>query len=720
MSALSAFFSARSIAVIGASPNPEKVGYQIFRNLVGPHFSLNKDKAGQQSFEQKLYPIHPTAKQVLGYKAYPRLTDVKDPVQLVVIATPLFTIGELVDEIIDRNHSLAAKEKVKAIVMITAGFAENGKKGEALQHAVATKLSLAGIRLLGPNTLGFLAARKEDNSAQLQKQGTEQPTQPLLNASFAQQKVPVGNLGVISQSGAMLTALFNALESRQAGISFAVSLGNKADISENECLEFALTDHQTAATILYLESFRHLPTFFELTSKLCAKKPVLVLKGGTSERGQTASSSHTAALATNQVLLESASQQMGFTLVKNMEELLNTAFFLAHHRQLPENVMVITNAGGPAVNTIDWIAQSKIPIAKWSTHSKQQLDDLLPNIPAHNPLDLLGDADEERFRRALRIAQRDPEIESIVLIVTPQAVTDVPAIVEMLIAEKGRKPLFVALMGGDHLEPLRQKLRAEQISCTAFPNDLVDMVRILYNVAEQKYRTQPFISSQPHTPTRKAGTTFGELNLKTPTPDINQAFQLLRKFEIPIPKYYLITDKTLSESASVSGLPFPLFAKTANLSLLHKKSIGAVFGPVKNAADVKNAYTQLEQFGNQVLLQEMVKMDTEVLLGVENDPQFGLYMTVGLGGSQTNLMADRAYIFLPATQAQLKAGWLRTKAAESLKNSPEISAVVVEQMIKLQKLIIQNNWIKSIEINPLGIDLENQKIWAADIKIQVR
>lgn len=691
MNTVQKLFQSQSVAVIGASPHREKVGHQIFRNLVkGNEFLRAK---------RKLFPIHPTAKTVLGSEVFPTLTSVTAPIDLVIIATPVGTVGALADEIIERNRHYTSEHKIKFVVIITAGFAETNKKGKELQHLIATKLTLAGIRVLGPNSLGFLYTEK------------------FFNASFANTRVQTGNIGVISQSGAMLTALFDAIEHQETGVSFAVSLGNKSDFNENDFLEYALHDTNTKVIALYLESFSHLPSFFEIASKVSKKKPILLLKGGTSQRGQKASASHTAALATNQILLTAAANQMGFLVVDTIEELLNISFFLSQHRQVPENVMVITNAGGPAVTTIDELEKADVQLAQWSASSHGNFDTLLPQIKPNNPLDLLGDAHPEHFRYALEIAQHDTAVESIIVLATPQAVTDMSGIVREIIALKGRKPIFVSLIGGDHLESLRQKLRAEKISCTAFPNDLVSILHVMKRLSSFLYRKDFFIHSEAHTPRvpKKVKKMVTEKTIMVKMPSLNEVFLLLKKSGFRIPKYHLVTFATLESAKKFS---YPLFAKTANLSLLHKKKMGAIYGIVESAMEAERAYFQLAEFGNEVLFQEVIDIDHELLLGVSNDEQFGLFMTFGLGGSYTNILGDRSYVFLPATRATIEKAWKTTKASQIFSENPSVSRAIIDQIVLVQKMIMQNPWLKNLEINPLVVNDEG--VWVTDIKVGVR
>ncbi len=678
MQKLSNFLQANSIAVIGASGNPLKVGNQIFRNLV------KNNETGRNA--KKLYPVNPHITSLLSHPAFPSVTAIPEQVDVVIIVTPAETIPALIDEILLRNKTINKEKKfkpIKAILIISAGFAETSKAGKKLQLEIAERLQAANIALLGPNSLGFLSPAHH------------------LNASFAQKDIPDGNIALISQSGAMLTALFDVITSSNLGISFSVSLGNKADLNENDCLEYAANDTNTRVIALYLESFANLPEFFELVNRISKKKPVIVLKGGTSERGQAASVSHTAALATNQVLLKAAAQQMGFVLVNTIEELLNTVFFLSRHQYLIQNAMIITNAGGPAVNTIDRLAEEKVELAQWSKFSLNEFDKLLPNLPVHNPFDLLGDASPERYKFAIQVAQRDPNIDSILVIVTPQAVTDMPAIVEQLIVLKGKKPFLVALMGGDHLEKYRKKLREAGMTCTAFPNDLVSILQFTRKITDFHFDSYRFYPNLVHHPD----------NAKHQDVSLGPIFSLLKQSGFSLPKYYLISKKNFTD---LRTLKYPLFAKTANLNILHKKEVGAIAGIVTSFSEAAKAYHKLLKFGEEVLFQGIIELETELLMGIENDMQFGLYLTIGLGGSYSNILADREYIFIPARKEELKDAWRKTKAFQILKRA-DLDDEIVENMMKLQKVVMRNSWIKSIEVNPLVVN--DKGTWVADIKV---
>ncbi len=673
MKTLTNIFNASHIAVVGASREPQKVGYQLLANL-------------KQNPKLTLFPVNLKAKSILGIKCFSHLSSISAPLDVIVICTPAATVLEVVTQIVDRNKKQS--HKVKSVVLISAGFSESGQEGLTLQNQVLKVLSEAHIELLGPNTLGIIHPHHD------------------LNMSFSGKKILPGKVAAISQSGALLVALFDQLNSIKAGVSFAVSLGNKAGINENDCLEYAAHDPHTSSIVMYLESISNVEKFFEVVSKVSKLKPVLLLKGGTSLKGSAASLSHTAALATNNTLLQAAAQQIGYVLVDTVEQFLNAASFLAIHKNIPENTMIITNAGGLAVNTVDSLSHNKVALANWSQASHRYLSDHLPNIHPSNPLDLLGDASPDRFQSAVTIGARDVNIDSLLVIVTQQAVTEVPAIVDVLTKLKTTKPIFVALVGGDQLASYRQALHQAGITCFEYPNEIAEVLGILSQLKRLQYLTENF-EALPKTLSAIQTTSNA-------VPDsIKDSFRLMAKYGFHIPRFTIITSPTAVPAIS---LPYPLFAKTANMQILHKAQQGGVIGLVHSHHETQAAFKKLQKLGAQMLLQEVIDTQIELLLGLETDPQFGAFLSIGLGGGQSNLLADRAYVFLPASKKQMEQSFKKTKAYAVVNSThPRAINKIVNHMCQLQELWMQTPTLKMLEINPLVVNVTGT--WALDLKI---
>lgn len=675
---LKIFSDAKSWAVIGASRDRSKVGHQIFRNLL-----TNK--------KLDTFPVNPSAQQLLKHTVYRSILDIPASVDVAVVVVPAAWVAAVIDECIEK--------KVKGVIIISTGFAETSKSGKQLQLQLTDRLNEAGIPLIGPNSLGVLFPH----------QG--------INATFAGDQIEAGHLGLISQSGAMLTALFSHLESSPAGCSFALSLGNKAGLTEVDGLRYAANDLQTKVIACYLESLSSLPEFFALASQITLEKPIIVLKGGRSRKGQKATVSHTAALATNYELLKAASRQMGFVLVDTIEELIQSALFLEQQRDLPENVMILTNAGGPGVNTTDLFEQARVTLTNWSDHSLRAFAHEFPQLKPGNPFDLLGDANTDRFRFALRQAQRDMNVDAIHLVITQQAVTDIAEIVKMIGQEKGKKPILVSLIGGDGLEPFRQKLRTQQITAMTYPNQVTAILRVTQLSRLAKYQRSMFTPNKDKGPTDVPATRATSGQTPLIQPNITEAFHLLQRAGLQVPKF-----QTVVGVSDVKVLQLPAFAKTSNLSVKHKKKLGAIYGIVNNQAEARMAYHQLKKFGNEVLFQSLIEIDVEILLGAQRDPQFGPYLTFGLGGSQTNILKDRSYVFLPATKSYIASVFRSTLAYELVKvydteNGTHLLDQLLAYFVQFQRVMLEHPEIVELEINPLVIN--SQGIWAADVKMSV-
>lgn len=681
----------KSIAVIGVSLDPEKVGHQIFVNLI--------------SFPREVYPVNPKHNRILGKKCYENLLSIPFTVDLVVIATPAAFVASIVDQCVDK--------KVQAVIIISAGFAETSSQGKALQTQVADKLKRHDILLLGPNTLGVINPRIK------------------LNASFAPKAIQDGNIALISQSGATLTAIFSEFESRGVGCSFAVSLGNKAGITETEVMEYANSDPQTKVIALYLESLSDARKFMTLSKQISLKKPVVLLKGGTTSAGRQASLSHTAALATDTILLKEASTQMGFVMVDTIEQFIETIFFvdcaLGSLKKLPQNLMILTNAGGPAVNATDVADKAGIKLASWSKASAHKFARELPRVRPDNPTDLLGDASADDIRLSLEFAEEDAGVESLLLILTPQAVTDIPAITKMLIESYGQKkhstrgkPLIVALMGGENLHPSVVALRKAGITATEYANEGVEIYAWITQIERaKKVDRSSELMHQLEKALAAAEPTeiLGRRASPLVTGELEETYILLENYGFTLPRCAIVS--SLAQAENIGKLSpqkvFPLIAKTANLRLKHKAVVGGVIKNIQTMEGVLDAYRGLQRFGPRVLFQEVITDAAEIILGARRDPEFGPFVAVGMGGSLTNVLADRAYVFLPASGREIRNTFARTKAYQALDSAGR--SMVTIAMERLARIMNEHKEIEELEINPLMIT--EDKILVADVKVSL-
>jgi acetyltransferase len=654
---LDILFNAKSFAVLGASTDESKVGHQILKNL-----SLNTNLT--------LYPVNLKGGTILGHQVYTHLSKTPTVPDVVIISIPAQFVDSIIDECI--------QVKTKAVILISAGFAEMGETGANLQSKIVDKLAAANILLLGPNSMGYLSPHKE------------------IFATFGPGDVNPGSITVISQSGAMLSALFDEYNSSGVGISAAFSLGNRVGIAEHDCLEYALNDDQTKVIAIYLESISDPQKLLSTLVSNKHKKPIYLLKGGTTVEGRVAAVSHTAALATSEVLLSSLCHQTGIVQVANFEQLVRASIAASLSHYLPENVMIVTNAGGPAVVLTDEIASAGIPLHTLSLRTGASLKESLPGLKLGNPLDLLGDATPDSFKHAINTLYADSEIDVVAVIITKQAVTDLDAITAVLSRKKGKHIVFICIAGGDDLEIYRTKLKSAGLIVTRYPNEIAETLNLLYQA--KKFDTKNISLYSPQ-----------KLNLSYPVSYLD-TLRLLESSGLKTPVAKIINRE--SELNTLSTLGYPLITKTTNLEIKHKGKIGAIMVDLIGKSECLAAYTKLKQWGSSVVFQEKIKSGHEVLLGAHKDPIWGWYIALGLGGSLSDTYDDRVYIFLPAGEAVIKSALARTKLSSLL--NPLQTKLLITGIIKFQNLVLSVPKLTELEINPLFIT--DKGLIAADLK----
>lgn len=654
---LSLLFSAKSFAVVGASSTQTKVSHQILANLM-------------QNHELKLYPVNPKGGVIDGLTVYPDLVSIHQSIDVVIIAVKAPLVPHIINDCL--------KIKPKAVVIISAGFAEMGESGRQIEHRIIAHLKEAGIVLLGPNTMGYLCPSAG------------------INASFGPTQVAVGDIALISQSGAMLSSFFSHLSSVGLGISFALSLGNNVGINEIDALHYAATDTHTKAVAIYLESIAD-PKSLLAVARLCAtKKPVFFLKGGVSKLGQQASTSHTAAKATSPVLLSALCTQSGLTQVNNFEQLVASTIMSAKLAFLPDNLMILTNAGGLGVTLADHIATSPLKLATLSASTKSQLALALPHLIPNNPLDLLGDASASTLHTALDILTVDPTLDLIALLITKQAVTDLNSITQVLLKPHNNHKIMICLAGGHDLLPYKQLLISAGYLVFDFPSEIAESLAYL-SLAKSSLHTLP----RPSLPVRHTAYPYPS--------SYTDLESILSHLPLSFPKTVLVQSE--SDLAKLRSLSFPIVAKTANLLVEHKLQAGALILDIPDIHKAKQSYLSLQSFGD-VLFQEKLPASIEILLGAIHDPLWGWYLTVGLGGSISDTINDRAYIFDPASESDIQKALQSTKLHTLLhKDMSHKLLVLIQQFFELVKSI---HGITQLEINPLFV--QGSHFLAVDIK----
>ena len=437
---LDALFNPRSVAIIGASRTPGKVGHVLTRNVL------------ESGYPGDIIPINPNAEEILGLKAYPSVLDVPGEIDLAVVSIPADYVLGVADE--------CGRKGVKALVVITAGFKETGHEGAVLERQLAEVGEKYGMRIQGPNCLGLI--------------NTSIP----LNLSFAAAMPRRGRIGFISQSGALGTAVLDWVIQEGIGFHSFVSLGNKADLDEVDFIEAMGEDDGTGVILLYLESIEEGRRFLEVSAEVVKRKPIIVLKGGTSTAGARAAGSHTGALVGSFVAYKTAFEKTGIVMAESVEELFNYAIAFTE-QPLPkgEGLAIVTNAGGPGILATDLSERLGIRLTNLSSDIRSRLMEKLPPAAATgNPVDVLGDAMADRYRYAVEEVLKDDRVNAVVVILTPQAMTESLETAKAIVDIHGRvagKPIVTVFMGGEMVRQASDYLRDNGIPCYDFPEKAV-------------------------------------------------------------------------------------------------------------------------------------------------------------------------------------------------------------------------------------------------------
>lgn len=670
-----------SIAIVGASRSKHKVGYQVLANILDSGYSGD------------VFPVNPNARTILKHPVYPTLAACPQVPDVVVVITP----APLVPVIIESCNDLG----VPVAIVISAGFAEVGGKGIGLADALRAQILPGGTRVLGPNCLGCFSSVYN------------------LNATFGPTNPEVGSILLISQSGAMVTGVLDWSKAHGLGMSHGITLGNRMDLGEVEALAFAGADRHTKLVMAYLESFADAPAFFSLASKIAPHKPILLLKGGRTDAGTKASQSHTAALASDAVLVEALAHQAGVLMADDIEHWFRLAQLMSTMPAVHgDDVAVITNAGGPGVVTTDMASVESLDIEPLTKETHEALVSELGLSSVHNPLDLLGDALPEAFQRAYRIVSSDTRADVTLIIVTPQTTTNPKKTAKLLAAEipKRKKPAAVILIGGEQMRAAYEILSKAQVPVYSFPHEAVSLIsdKVAYDV--HRARLPEYPARRRHLISERQHAMYSAM-LAHDVVSAQDALTILHGYGLKTPPYSVVA--SVSEvSEAFSRLSTPLAMKSANMALAHKAIAGGVVLGVTRVVQARKTYHDLTALGKEVLMQEMVAADVEVIVGAMRDPVLGPFVTVGLGGATTNVLADRAFAFVPAQRSVLFDAYAQTKAYALIQEKQYDHQPVIQTMEVLGTLLLDFPQIQELEINPLMV--QKDQGWVVDIKISVK
>lgn len=695
---LEKFFEPRSVAVIGASREAGKIGNDVLRNLI------------QYGYKGKLYPINPKSDEIMGLPCYKSVKDVPGEVDQAVICIPAKFALEAVRD--------CAAKKVPAIVIITAGFKEMGREGAELERQVVEVAAQSGMRIVGPNCLGIIN------------------TATSLNASFAAGMPERGDIAFLSQSGAFGTAVLDWAIGEKIGFSKFVSVGNKADVDETSLLEAIGGDHDTKVLLGYIESVQHGPEFMKIARSVTRRKPVVLFKSGNTAAGAKAASSHTGALAGSDKAYVAAFSQTGILRAEQVVDMFDwgLAFSYQHGIKGP-NVALVTNAGGPGIIATDAIEKSRLKMAPLA---KETVEDLRKRLPPaanfYNPIDVLGDAKADRYDFAIRAALKDPNVDGVIVVLTPQTSTEPLPTAEALVKAAGEfgKPVVAAFMGGPASAEGFRYLMRNRVPCFPFPERAVSAMNALYR--QRLWLDTPVGEAPVFKVNRDAvAKIFKQLRAagRTQLGEI-EAREVISAYGFRLPKSILApTAQEAVKAAECIG--FPVVMKISSPDILHKSDVGGVKVGLKSAAEVESAFAAMMESVRKrmpkadihgVLVQQMAGGGKEVILGMTRDPQFGPMLMFGLGGIYVEVLKDVSFRVAPITRADAEAMVNEIRAIALLKGArgqaPADLDAVIEGILRLAQLCLDFPEIVEIDVNPLLAFPRGEGAMAIDARIVLK
>lgn len=685
------------IAVIGASRTPGKVGHEIVANLL---------KGG---FAGRVIPVNPSADEILGLQCYQSLKDCQETVNLSVISVPFKFVKASVEESIEAG--------AKAICIITAGFKEVGEEGLLAEKEITALCSSHGVRLLGPNCLGLINPHHK------------------MNASFAAKMPMPGGISVISQSGALCTAILDWAASRRMGLSKLVSMGNKADLDEDDFVRIFADDPETKVVVGYLESISSGDCFIRVAEVATAKKPVVILKAGTTDAGVKAASSHTGSLAGADIAYGAAFKRSGVIRADTFEELFDFATAFAM-QPLPkgDRVAIITNAGGPGIMAADAVEKSGMRVCSLETNTATALKSKLPAAASvGNPIDVLGDADPERYVMALDAAKSDDSVDAIIIILTPQAMTQ-PAETARQIQKhvKGKKPVLVSFMGGEDVLPGRDELVQHNLPDYPAPERAVAALKAMVEYSAWRNRP-PRIVTRFRVNRRRVERIItrhlriGQLQVGEP-----QAKEIMRAYNFIVPDGQVATtpDEAV-ETALKIGLPVAM--KIVSPDIIHKSDKGGVKINLTTPSAVRDAFELMllriqrampKARLEGVYVEKMCPIGREIIIGMTRDPQFGPMLMFGLGGIFVEVMKDVTFHLAPITADEAMQMLKSTKSYAFLEgvrgqSRVDISAVA-DALQRISQLVTDFPQIAEMDINPMIVGEVGKDSVVADARITLQ
>lgn len=701
MRQLDAIFSPQSVAVVGASTTPGKVGHDIFVNIL------------QGDYRGTLYPVNPRARSVRSVRAYPSISELPEPVDLAIIVLPPKLALSAVEE--------AAEKGIKGIVIVSAGFREIGGDGRKIEDEIVAKCRQAGIRMIGPNCLGVINPNPSVR----------------LNASFSTHMPAFGHISFISQSGALCTAVLDFAAEREFGFSKFVSIGNKADVDELELLLFLHQDPETNVIMVYLEEISRGPEFIKTAKHITSghrPTPIVVVKSGRTIAGQRAAASHTGSLAGSDAIYEAFFQQTGIIRADSIEDLFNYAAAFSY-KKIPagNRVGIITNAGGPGIVATDMTISSGLELAKFSQETVEALTSHLPptaNVP--NPVDVIGDAPEDRYENALRSVISDEGVDGAIVILTPQSMTNALGTAEVIarIAINTQKPILCCFMGVVDVSAGVNHLQEHGLPVFRFPEQAAQAFGKLYHYSRWMNRQSLDQFKLIHDKDRASKIIQRALAQGRPSMSELEGEQVLQCYGFKVLQSMLARTKEEAGEFAES-IKAPVALKIVSPQILHKSDVGGV---VLNIDDGKTAVQEFEAIVQRglehvpnaeidgVLVQKMAEREgQEVILGMNRYPIYGPLLMFGLGGIFVEIFRDVVFRVAPIgrNEAHRMISSIKgIKILQGYRGKPPLDVETLERsLVSLSAMVMDHPEIHELDINPLMVYEKGKDAVVGDCRI---
>lgn len=692
-SSLRPFFTPSGVAVIGASSNPHKLSFGILRNL----------KEG--AYSGGIYPVNPGASSILDLPCYPDISAVPDPVELAVVVVPVQLTPQTVEA--------CGRRGIKAAIIITGGFKEVGSDGAAMEQKVLETAKQYGMRLIGPNCVGLMNLHAG------------------LNTTFINGTPDVGGIGFLSQSGAICGGVVEFVRGKKVGFSHFISMGNEADVTETDIMEYLADDPQTRVICAYVEQIRDGARFLQVAREVSRRKPIVLLKAGRSDAGARAVSSHTGSLAGSYAAYQAAFRQAGVIEATSFAELfdLATAFDFQPLAQ-GNRAVIITNAGGPAALASDSLSFHGITLKDPTEESKAVLRaHLNPSAQVGNPIDMLGAAEPADYELAVKTMLADPNIDAVIPLLVPQALVSPAGVAQAVVdaAQGAQKPVLACIMGDEGVRDARLILQGSRIPMYTYPETMGTVLQAMLDYRKWLQEYTPLAAPEGE----KVKQAAEKLMMANPAAVWGEAETrpLLEAYGIP-----LAAGKTAHDAAeagrAAAEVGFPVVMKIISPQLLHKSDAGGIKLNLRSVEEVEQAYTAMMQSIHAarpdadlqgVLIEKMLPKGQEVIVGMRRDPGFGPLMMFGLGGIYVELFKDVAFRVAPLREQDAREMIAETRAYKLLtgfRGQPRADVdAVVQTLMRLSQAAVDFPEIDEMEINPLLVLEEGKGAVALDCRM---